>query len=272
MKRPWKIVVALAVILGGVELASASEPSRAPRYGTGAFFDRETPLTAEDFSGITDGKSTSLVTDSSAGGTSMAEAAATIDGFGLGILLVENIVGRIAGAQAASGYTVKGLSDGAVVPGLKFSITGKVVARETGAFNVTLTAFDYRGNFLLEIIFTGERIVNDDTGEVFEKDSFAGMYCPDPVRFTGSCNDPEHPMKLKAVWFSGAGLSADVPLFLPALGGNGIIVELRGSTDNAIELDFRDAVALTGSPPAGVAVTLSTGQTFGSADGFREER
>lgn len=264
MKRWGTLGTAFVSAMSAVVSISASELPHTPNYGTGVFFDQGKTLGAGDFSVITEGKRTSLEKDSSLGGTSMAEASATTDRFGLGILLVDNIAGRMAGAQAASGYMVKGLPDGTVVSGLRFSIAGKVVAKGTGAFNVTLTALDYRGNFLSEITFTGERIVDSDTGKVFAKDSFAGMYCPDPIKFTGSCNDPEDPVKQKTVWFSGAGLDAVLPIVLPVVKDGGIIVELWGNTENTIELDFRDAVALTGSPPAGVVVTLSSGQTFSS--------
>lgn len=264
MRRLCKTIAALAVTIIGAALASASELPRTPSYGTGVFFDQGKTLTAGDFSVITEGKATILEKDEAPGGTSMAEATATAERLGLGFLLVDNITGRMGGAQAASGYTVKGLPEGAVAPGLRFSIAGKAVAKDTGAVNVTLTVLDYRGNLLAEITFTGERIVNEETGAVFEKDSFAGMFCPDPIRFTGSCNDPDDPVKQKTVWFSGAGLDAVLPLVLPVLKDNGIIVELWGSTDSTIELDFRDAVTLTGSPPDGVVVTLSTGQIFGS--------
>lgn len=264
MKQWGRFCIAFVAEMSAAVLVSAAELPHAPNYGTGVFFDQGKTLTAGDFSVVTEGKATTLVKDSSPEGTSMAEATATAERFGLGLLLVDNIVGRMAGAQAASGYTVKGLPDGAVVPGLRFAIAGKVVAKGTGAFNVTLTALDYRGNFLAEITFTGERIVNEQTGAVFEKDSFGGMFCPDPIRFIGSCNDPDDPVKQKTVWFSGAGLDAIVPLVLPVVKDNGIIVELWGSTDSTIELDFRDAVTLTGSPPAGVVITLSTGQSFGS--------
>src|SRR3972149_7911688 len=90
----------------------ATEISPAPRYGTGVFFDQGTSLSPGDFSLITEGKVTSLAKDSSPGGTSIAEATAAADRFGLGIFLEENIVGRMAGAQVASGYTVTGAAGG----------------------------------------------------------------------------------------------------------------------------------------------------------------
>ncbi len=259
------VIVIAVITMGNGAWVWAAEPSpSAPRYGTGVFFDQGTSLHPGDFSLITDGKVTSLTKNTTPGGTSMAEATAAADRFGLGIFLEENIIGRMAGAQAASGYKVAGAAEGTVVQGLMFSISGKALAKTTGAFGVTLKVIDYRGNFLSEVAFTGERIIDEGTGKVFEKDSFAGTYCPDPVKFPGSCNDPEDPAKSKTVWFSGAGTNATVPLFLPVLKNNGIIVELWGNTDNAVRVDFLGAANLTGSPPSGVVVTLSTGQTFGS--------
>jgi len=259
------VIVIAVLTMGNGAWVWAAEPSPpGPRYGTGVFFDQGTSLRPGDFSLITKGKVTSLSKDSTPGGKSIAEATAAADRFGLGIFLEENIIGRMAGAQAASGYTVTGAAEGTVVQGLMFSISGKALAKGTGAFGVTLMVLDYRGNFLAEVAFTGERITDKDTRKVFEKDSFAGTYCPDPIKFPGSCNDPEDPVKLKTVWFSGAGTSATVPLFLPVLKNNGIIVELWGNTDNAVRVDFLGAATLTGSPPLGVVIKLSTGQTFGS--------
>lgn len=257
------IIIAVITMGSGVWVWAA-EISPAPRYGTGVFFDQGTSLHPGDFSLITDGKVASLAKDSTPGGTSIAEATAAADRFGLGIFLEENIVGRMAGAQVASRYTVTGAAEGTVVQGLMFSISGKAIAKGTGNFGVTLMVLDYRGNFLAEVAFSGERIIDEDTRKVFEKDSFAGTYCPDPIKFPGSCNDPKDPAKPKTVWFSGEGTSATVPLFLPVLKNNGIIVELWGNTDNEVRVDFLGAANLTGSPPIGVVVTLSTGQTFGS--------
>jgi hypothetical protein len=260
MKNQLKIgflAAAMIISLAGNGVCYAKDGPPASGYGTGGFFDEGSQLGPEDFSVIKDGVSASSETDEK----STVRATASADKFEISILLEDGSTGRMAGAQAASGYAVTGLPEGQVAAGLSFSIEGKITAASSGAFAVNFIVFDFRGNFLADISFVGERIVNPATGEIFQKDAFAGSFCPDPAAFPLSCNGPSEPPGSRAVKFFGEGTRADLPVFLPASPGNGIIAELWGNTDD-IKAEFLSYSALKGSLPPGVTIKFSTGQTF----------
>lgn len=253
----------LMAISAGNNICYAAGVTPPSGYGTGSFFDKGSLLGPDDFSVIKDGVPTISETDEK----SAVKAAASSDRFEMSILLEGGSVGRMAGAQAASGYAVTGLAERPVAAGLIFSIEGKITSVLSGAFSANFIVFDFRGNFLADIYFVGERLVNPATGEVFQNDSFAGSFCPDPVAYPGSCNGPSEPPGSRAVKFIGEGARADLPIFLPAAPGNGIIAELWGNTDDALKTEFLSRTILKDPLPPGVTIKFSTGQTFAGASG-----
>lgn len=230
-------------------------------FGTGVFFDEGSRLGPGDFSAIRDGAPSTEGRD----GKSAAIAKASLEAFQVGVLLEDQTGGRMGGAQAASSYAIEGAPEGGIVPGLYFSIQGKTAATGPGGFSAYFAAYDYKGNFLADVSFVGERL-EDHNGGIVEKDTFVAHYCPDPVAYPGDCSDPVDRAKTKAVFLSGEGTSVEVPVLLPKLPGNGIIAELWGFTDSPVKIDFLCS-ALKGLPEKGTIVRLSTGQTFGGPSG-----
>lgn len=255
------LAAAIIISSAGKGVCYAKDSPPASGYGTGGFFDQGSQLGPEDFSVIKDGVPVSSETNEK----SVIRATASADKFEMSMLLEDGPAGRMAGAQAASGYAVTGLPESQVAAGLSFSIEGRIAAASSGAFAANFIVFDFRGNFLADISFVGERIVNPATGEIVQKDAFAGSFCPDPAAFQGSCNGPSEPPGSRAVKFFGEGMRADLPIFLPASPGNGIIAELWGNTDDAIKAEFLSHSALKDPLPPGVTIKFSTGQTFAGA-------
>lgn len=265
MKKQLAIGFLAAMIIssaGGACYAQDGPP--ASGYGTGGFFDEGSQLGPKDFSVIRDGVSSVSERDEK----SAVRATASAEKFEVSILLEDGSAGRMAGAQAASGYAVTGLPENGIAAGLSFSIEGNITAVSSGGFAVNFIVFDFRGNFLADISFVGERHLNPATGEIFQKDTFAGSFCPDPAAFPVSCNGPSEPPGSRAIKFFGEGTRADLPIFLPASPGNGIIAELWGNTDG-IKAEFLSRSALKGPLPQGVTIRFSAGQTFEGGTGKR---